>query len=117
MDALVWRRGAGQAPLHAAPPGLAVYLPGVHLLAVLTPPVPLLASLNCNQQNDPQVQCNAPTDIPGCGAHGGLHLEPSLDLIRGGDVEYPVVVDQSHQRPRLQQHHQLGTVEASAADD
>ena len=57
------------------------------------------------------------TDIPGGGAHHRLQLELCLQLGGGGEVEYPVVVDQSHQRPRLQLHHQLGTVEASAADD
>ena len=41
------------------------------------------------------------TDIPGGGAHHGLQLELCLQLGGGGQVEYPVVVDQSHQRPNL----------------
>ena len=41
------------------------------------------------------------TDIPGGGAHNRLQLELCLQLGGGGQVEYPVVVDQSHQGPGL----------------
>ena len=37
------------------------------------------------------------TDIPGGGAHHRLQLELSLELGGGGQVEDPVVVDESHQ--------------------
>ena len=44
------------------------------------------------------------THIPGGGAHHRLQLELGLQLGGGGEVEYPVVVDESHQGPGLDKY-------------